>query len=113
MLFTVQGSDEMILMRGSLLPLIRLHKRFAIAPRTEDICEGLLVVCEFSGKRFCLFVDDMLGRQEIVIKSLDEAFKSVKGLAGSAILGNGRIGLILDVAGIFHLSQSHEECLDA
>ena len=109
MLFTVQGSDEMILMRGSLLPLIRLHRRFAVTPKTDDICEGLLVVCEFSGKRFCLFVDDMLGRQEIVIKSLDEAFKSVKGLAGSAILGDGRIGLILDVAGIFHLSQAHEE----
>jgi two-component system chemotaxis sensor kinase CheA len=109
MLFTVQGSDEMILMRGSLLPLIRLHKRFAVTPKTDDICEGLLVVCEFTGKRFCLFVDDMLGRQEIVIKSLDEAFKSVKGLAGSAILGDGRIGLILDVAGIFHLSQANEE----
>jgi two-component system, chemotaxis family, sensor kinase CheA len=112
MLFTVQGADEMILMRGSLLPLIRLHKRFAIVPKTDDICEGLLVVCEFSGKRFCLFVDDMLGRQEIVIKSLDEAFKSIKGLAGSAILGDGRIGLILDVAGIFHLAQSHPELRD-
>jgi len=108
MLFTVQGSDEMILMRGALLPLIRLHKRFAITPRSEDICEGLLVVCEFSGKLYCLFVDDLLGRQECVIKSLDEAFKNVKGLSGSAILGDGSIGLILDVAGIFyrpHLSQ--------
>jgi len=101
MLFTVQGQDEMILMRGSLLPLVRLHRRFYIEPKSESITDGLLVVCEFSGKRFCLFVDDLLGRQEVVIKSLDEAFKNVRGLAGSAILGDGRIGLILDVGGIF------------
>jgi two-component system chemotaxis sensor kinase CheA len=101
MLFTVQGSEEMILKRGALLPLIRLHKRFSIIPRTENICEGLLVVCDFAGKLFCLFVDDLLGRQEVVIKSLDEAFTSVDGIVGSAILGDGRIGLILDVAGIF------------
>jgi two-component system chemotaxis sensor kinase CheA len=100
-LFTVQGQAEMILMRGSLLPLVRLYKRFAVTPRSESISEGLLVVCEYSGKRFCLFVDDLLGRQEVVIKSLDEAFRGVKGLVGSAILGDGRIGLILDVAGIF------------
>lgn len=106
MLFTVQGRDEMILMRGELLPLIRLHKRFGIEPRTQYICEGLLVVCEFGSKQFCLFVDEMLGRQEIVIKSLDEAFKKVKGLAGSAILGDGRIGLILDVAGIFNSASA-------
>ena len=109
MLFTVQGRQEMIMVRGSLLPLIRLHKRFEIAPRSEDVCEGLLVICEFANKVFCLFVDDLLGRQEVVIKSLDEAFKEVKGLAGSAILGDGGIGLILDVAGIFYsLASSHE-----
>jgi two-component system chemotaxis sensor kinase CheA len=109
MLFTVQGSEEMILKRGTLLPLIRLHKRFSIIPRTENICEGLLVVCDFAGKLFCLFVDDLLGRQEVVIKSLDEAFKDVDGIVGSAILGDGRIGLILDVAGIFHSMHSYSE----
>jgi two-component system chemotaxis sensor kinase CheA len=109
MLFTVHGSDEVILMRGSLLPLIRLHRRFGIEPRTNDICEGLLVVCEFSGKRYCLFVDDLLGRQEVVIKSLDEAFRKVRGLVGSAILGDGRIGLILDVAGVFQADSPEQE----
>ncbi len=103
----------MILMRGELLPLIRLHKRFEIKARTEDICQGLLVVCEFSGKLFCLFVDDLLGRQEVVIKSLDEAFRNIKGISGSAILGDGRIGLILDVAGIFHCAQASKESFAA
>jgi len=109
MYFTVQGHDEMILMRGELLPLIRLHKRFDLEPRTEDICQGLLVVCEFSEKQFCLFVDDLLGRQEIVIKSLNDTFKSTMGLAGCAILGDGGIGLILDVAGIFYSASERKE----
>lgn len=109
MLFTVQGKQEMVMVRGSLLPLIRLHRRFEIAPRSEDVCEGLIVICEFAKKVFCLFVDDLLGRQEVVIKSLDEAFKAVKGLAGFAILGDGRIGLILDVAGIFYSQPSGQE----
>jgi two-component system chemotaxis sensor kinase CheA len=102
MMFSVQGRDEMILMRGDLLPVVRLHRRFNIEPRTESICDGLIVVCEFSGKLFCLFVDELQGRQEVVIKSLDPAFQSIKGLSGSAILGDGRIGLILDVGGLFH-----------
>lgn len=113
MLFTVQGRDEMILMRGKLLPVVRLHKRFEIGPRTEDICQGLLVVCEFSGTLFCLFVDDLLGRQEVVIKNLDEAFKNIKGISGSAILADGHIGLILDVAGIFHSAQAGKESISA
>jgi two-component system chemotaxis sensor kinase CheA len=102
MLFTAQGRNEMILVRGELFPMVRLHKRFSIPPRTENICDGLLVVCEFGRKQFCLFVDDLIGRQEIVIKSLSETFGRSKGLAGCAILGDGRIGLILDVEGIFH-----------
>jgi two-component system chemotaxis sensor kinase CheA len=113
MLFSVQGKDEMILMRGNLLPILRLHKRFNIEPRTEDICQGLLVVCEFAGKFFCLFVDDLLGRQEVVVKSLDEAFKNVRGLTGSAILGDGRIGLILDVEGIYQSSSIGKESMAA
>lgn len=101
MLFTVQGREEMILMRGELLPLVRLHSRFAIEPRTTDPCAGLLVVAESGGKQFCLLVDELIGRQEIVIKSLGDIFQDCTGLAGCAILGDGRVGLILDMPGIF------------
>lgn len=113
MLFSVRGTEEMILLRGKLLPLVRLHKNFDIVPRSTDICEGLLVVCEFSGKMFCLFVDDLIGRQEVVIKSLDPALRTVKGLVGSAILGDGGIGLILDVAGVFHAPRLDQEAICA
>jgi two-component system chemotaxis sensor kinase CheA len=101
MLFTVQGRQEMILIRGKLLPLVRLYQRFSVQPGTEDLCQGVLVVAEFGETQFCLFVDDLVGQQEIVIKSLDESFDNCAGLAGCAILGDGRVGLILDVASVF------------
>ncbi len=101
LLSTVQSKGEMALIRGSLLPIVRLHERFKITPRSEVLTEGMLVVCESQGKQFCLFVDDLVGKQEVVIKGLGETFKDVRGLAGCAILGDGRVGLILDVEGIF------------
>lgn len=109
MLVRVQGTEEMILMRGNLYPLVRLHRRFGIKPRSEDICQGLVVVCEGAGRQFCLHVDDLLGRQEIVIKSLGETFSDSTGLTGCAILGDGRIGLILDVVQIFKMPNEPGE----
>jgi two-component system chemotaxis sensor kinase CheA len=101
MLSTVQGRGEMAMVRGGLLPVVRLHRRFEIAPRTTRLTEGTLIVAESEGRQFCLFVDDLVGKQEAVIKSLGQSFKSVVGVAGCAILGDGRVGLILDVDGIY------------
>jgi two-component system chemotaxis sensor kinase CheA len=98
---TVQGRGEMALVRDRLLPVVRLYQRFSVQPRSEAICDGLLVVIESEGKRFCLLVDGLLGKQEVVIKSLGETLKNVKGVAGCAILGDGRVGLILDVHAVF------------
>jgi two-component system chemotaxis sensor kinase CheA len=99
--FTVQGREEMVLVRERLLPILRLHRRFGLKPRTEDPCQALLIVAESESKRFCLMVDDMIGKQEVVIKSLGEGLGKVPGIAGGAILGDGRVGLILDVGGLW------------
>ena len=101
MLSTVQGTGEMAMVRGSLMPVIRLHRRFGLDPRTMNLTEGMLVVAESEGKQFCIFIDDLIGKQEVVIKSLGPSFKHVVGVAGCAILGDGRVGLILDVDGIY------------
>jgi two-component system chemotaxis sensor kinase CheA len=98
--FTVENRNEMLLCRGKLLPIVRLHKRFGMAPRSREITDGVVVVAESGGRRYCLLVDELIGKQEIVIKSLGETFKHVPGLAGGAILGDGRVGLILDLDGI-------------
>ena len=97
---TVQGRDEMALVRDHLLPIVRLHRRFAVEPRYDNPYEALLIVAEAEGHPFCLMVDELIGKQEVVIKSLGETFRGVPGIAGGAILGDGKVGLILDIAGL-------------
>lgn len=101
MLSTVHGKGEMVMVRGGLLPIVRLHRRFDVDPRAQELTEGTLIVAESEGHQFCLFVDDLVGKQEVVIKSLGQRFKNVVGVAGCAILGDGRVGLILDIDGIY------------
>jgi two-component system chemotaxis sensor kinase CheA len=100
-LFTVEGRDEMLLVRGKLLPVVRLSQRLGIYGMAEKPSEGLIVVVESHNRCFCMLVDDLLGKQEVVIKSLGEALKNIPGLSGCAVLGDGRVGLILDIDGIF------------
>jgi len=99
--WTVQGRGEMALVRGSLLPVIRLYQRVGKQPRSENPLECVMVVAEAEGRRYCLMVDELIGKQEVVIKSLGDTFKNVSAIAGGAIMGDGRVGLILDLVGIF------------
>jgi two-component system chemotaxis sensor kinase CheA len=100
-IWTVQQRAEMALVRGALLPLARLYRIFSVEPRSEDPCQGVLVVAEVEGQRFCILVDELIGKQEVVIKALGDTFKNVSGVAGGAILGDGRVGLILDLDRLF------------
>jgi two-component system chemotaxis sensor kinase CheA len=102
MVFTVENRQEMALVRNCLLPVVRLYKRFGVTPRSELATESLLIVAEAGGRSFCLMVDELIGKQEVVIKSLGETLKDIPGVAGGAILGDGRVGLILDLEGVFH-----------
>jgi two-component system chemotaxis sensor kinase CheA len=99
--FTVKNQGEMIKVREALLPLVRLANIVRASGAMSDPATGLVVVVENEGQRCCLLVDEVLGKQEVVIKSLGEALKYVRSLAGGTILGDGRVGLILDVSGIF------------
>jgi two-component system chemotaxis sensor kinase CheA len=101
MMFSVENRDEMVLVRGRLLPVVRLARRFGVAPRSHSAEESLLIVTESGDRTFCLMVDELIGKQEVVIKSLGETLKNTRGIAGGAILGDGRVGLILDVETIF------------
>jgi len=102
-IYTVEGSGEIVNVRGKILPLVRLNRIFGLKSEKQEPWEGLVVVVESEGNRCCLFVDDLIGQQQVVIKSLGEKLRNVKGIAGGAILGDGRVGLILDVAGIMEL----------
>jgi two-component system, chemotaxis family, sensor kinase CheA len=100
-MFTVENREEMALVRGRLFPVVRLYRRFQVTPRSEDYASSVLIIAESEGKDFCLMVDDVLGKQEVVIKSLGESLGNIAGVAGGAILGDGRVGLILDMEGIY------------
>ncbi len=104
--FTVQGQGELIRVRNQIIPLVRLHRLFGNGDQGVHPSEALVMVVEHEGSRRALLVDDILGKQEIVIKSLGPLFQKAKGLAGGAILGDGRVGLILDLAGLFHLENT-------
>lgn len=95
------NQGEMVLVRGRLLPLVRLYRRFKVKPQTEDPCESVFLVAESGSNVFCLMVDGFAGKQEVVIKSLGETMKNIPGVAGGAILGDGRVGLVLDLDGVF------------
>jgi two-component system chemotaxis sensor kinase CheA len=102
-LTTVQNRWELIKVRDTFLPLIRLHRTLGIQPRQEQPWEALVVVVENEGRQKALMVDDLLGKQEVVIKNLGEHLKNVEAVAGATLLGDGRVGLILDIHGIFEM----------
>lgn len=100
---TVQGRGELISVRGKLMPLTRLGDLLGIDPIAKCPSEGIIVVAESGTLSRCLLVDEMLGKKEVVIKSLGDAFKTQSLLSGAAILGDGRVALILDVDAVTNL----------
>jgi two-component system chemotaxis sensor kinase CheA len=102
---TVHGRGETLLIRDKLVPIIRLHELFDVEAKFTDPCDGIVVVVENEGRQRALLVDELLGKQEVVIKSLGGYLKDINGLAGGTILSDGLVGLILDLAGLFTASD--------
>ncbi len=96
----VQGQPRMVQVRESVLPLVSLGALLGMGAAELDPSSATVVVVEEGGMRIGLVVEELLHKQEVVVKSLGESFAGVRGVAGGAILGDGRIGLILDPHGI-------------
>ena len=90
----------MIMIRGEAYPIYRLHRIFNINRSVTSTTEGIMVVVEDNTKAACLFVDSLIGEQQVVVKALPTYIKKAKGIAGCTILGDGNISLILDINGI-------------
>ena len=101
----LSGRNEVFSFRGDYLPIIRLHELFGVEPRTRSLHEGLVVIAEGDGRRIGLFVDDLLGQQQVVIKSLETNYGRVEGVSGATILGDGSVALILDVTGLIQAAS--------
>jgi len=103
---TVTGQGRMVHVRGEYLPIIALHSIFNMPTEVTDPCQGVLVLIEAEGKKAALFVDALVGQQQVVIKSLETNFRKVVGVSGATIMGDGRVALILDVPMLIKLGQS-------
>lgn len=102
---TVKGKGEMILFRDKLIPLVRLTRLFSVNSKPVNPWESLIVAVEYEDQQMGLLLDELLGKEEVVIKSLGETMKDIKGIAGAAIMGDGRVGLILDMAGLWDIAR--------
>ncbi|MCP4004679.1 MAG: chemotaxis protein CheA [bacterium] len=102
----ITGSAEIYRLREEAIPIVRLYDLFDVLPDRQGIDNGLLVVVEGSGSKSGLLVDDLLGQQQVVIKSLKDNFGDVPGLAGATILGDGTVALIVDIAGLIELAKN-------
>ena len=103
----VAGRAEVYKLREDYIPVVRLNEIFRIDARDNNE-RPLLVVIEGEGHKVGLMIDDLLGQQQVVIKSLETNFRRVDGLSGSTILGDGTVALILDVGGLFQMGRSLE-----
>jgi two-component system chemotaxis sensor kinase CheA len=112
MVTTVHGRGELVDVRGSLVPLVRLGRRLGVAAE-EDPGRAIVVVLEVGHDRRCLLVDELVGKQEVVIKSLGETFAGGAGFAGAAILGDGRVGLILDALAIVRPGRTPRDTMSS
>ena len=107
MISTVHGRGEMVNVRGRLTPMLRLGNHLHTPVKSADPTQGIVVVVEAGQDSRCLLVDELIGKQEVVIKSLGEMFYNQTAFAGAAILGDGRVGLILDIHALVKLKLKH------
>lgn len=106
MVSTVQGKGEVITVRDKLIPLVRLSEKLGIATEVSDPCQGIVMVVDSGARSRALLVDSLIGKQEVVIKSLGETFQNQQGMSGAAILGDGRVALIIDPDAVSQLSSA-------
>ena len=96
----VNGKGRVIKVRDEYLPLVPLYQRFDIAPKFTDPSDGIVVIVEVDGKKAALFVDDLVGQQQVVVKNIESNYKKIPGISGATILGDGGVAFILDVSAL-------------
>ncbi|SFK16439.1 chemotaxis protein CheA [Falsiroseomonas stagni] len=97
----VVGRGQVLSIRGAYIPLLALHRAFGVADAVLDPSRGIVVIAETDhAGRVGLLVDDLVGQHQVVVKSMEGNYGRIPGIGGATILGNGRVALILDVAGL-------------
>lgn len=100
MMYREPDGDEFVMIRGECYPILRIGEWYHIKDYDSNAKDGMIVMIEIEKKSICLFVDELIGKQEIVVKPIPDYIRKVNGLSGCTQLGDGSIALILDVAGL-------------
>ncbi len=100
----VGGHNDVLQLRDEYVPIVMLNHLFGIQAQSDSLDESIIVVVEADGEKIGVVVDELLGQQQVVIKSLEENYKKVDGISGATILGDGTVALIIDVSGMSKLS---------
>ena len=103
--------NELVRIREHLFPVVRLHSVYDLTPDNDQLDKGILVVVETQGRNVCLFVDEIMGQQQTVIKGLSDYIaksRNVKGVSGCTILGDGNVCLILDVQALVEMDKNEQ-----
>ena len=98
---SISGQGRVIEVRSEYLPVVSLRQLFGAGPSDD----GILVVVEADGVKTALMVDELLGQHQIVVKNLEANYRKVPGIAAATIMGDGRVGLILDVPALVKMSR--------
>jgi two-component system chemotaxis sensor kinase CheA len=101
----IAGRGRVLKVRGEYLPLIPLYQMFDIEPRHREPSDGIVVILETEGKKAALFIDELVGQQQVVVKNLEANYRKVAGISGATIMGDGGVALILDVAALVRSSR--------
>jgi two-component system chemotaxis sensor kinase CheA len=102
-IITDPEGHEMIMVRGECFPILRLHQFFEVPTDITEFTKGIVIMVEQDEKQLCVFADELLGQQQVVVKSLPKyirGFKKIRGLSGCTLLGDGSISLILNINGL-------------
>lgn len=104
---TISGQGCVVQVRGEYVPLIALHEVFNLNPKVREHHQGILVILESDRRKIALFVDELVGQHQVVIKSLESNYRKVPGTAGATIMGDGKVAMIIDVASL--MTMSHQQ----
>ena len=102
------NGNEMIMVRGECYPIVRIHELFSVETEITELTKGIMLMIEQDDKSICLFADELLGQQQVVVKALPSYMKNIQkeeGLAGCTLLGDGSISLILNIGGLISMES--------
>lgn len=100
----VGGHSDVLQLRDEYVPIVQLSDVFSVSTQNTSLDDSIVVVVETDGEKMGVVVDELLGQQQVVIKSLEENYKKVEGISGATILGDGTVALIVDISGLSKMS---------